>query len=80
MEEITLILMILSIVLYVTSRVVKNSGIDFLTAIVSLCTVAYTLMDGSIEGEVDLLIFLLPSVFIVFMSFISLAFGDKKKM
>lgn len=77
MEELTLILIILSIVLFLGRYVIKKTGVDMLTMIVSVCTMAVTLKDDTIPSD-DLLIMLIPTVFVIMITVCGLAF-DKRR-
>lgn len=77
MEELTLILIILSIVLFLGRYVLKKTGVDMLTMIVSVCAMAQTLKDTTIPED-DLLIMLIPTIFVMMITVCGLAF-DKRR-
>lgn len=73
MEDITTLLMLLSIGLFIVRYVIKRTGVNYLTVVTSVCSLAMILKDTSIPGD-DLLIYMIPSVFVMMVSICAIAF------
>lgn len=76
MEEITIILMLLSIGLFLIRYVIRKTGVQYLTVVTSVCGLVATLKDATIPSD-DLLFYLFPTLFVMMVTICSVAF-DKK--
>jgi len=76
MQDLTLIFFILSIALFIARYPIKKLGIDFLCAVTSMCALVLQLQDETIPAD-SLLIFLLPIILIIMLTFVKLAYGAK---
>ena len=76
MEEITMLMMILTIALFVVRYVIRKSGVDFLSAIMGLCSTIQILQDETIPDN-QLLLMLMPMFLIVLLTFVHLMFSNK---
>ncbi len=77
MEQITLILFGISVGLFVLRYYVKKEGLDYLGAVVSVCSLMAILQDQTL-GE-QLILMLVPGFYLVMMNFIHIAFGRENK-
>lgn len=69
-------MVLLAFGLFLVRYKIKKSGVDFLSAIVSLCATLLVLQDPTIPGD-KLMIVLMPVILILFLTFISLMFGNR---
>lgn len=77
MEEITIILMLLSIGLFLVRYVIKRTGVQYLTIVTSVCGLVAILRDATIPAD-NLLFYLFPTLFVMMVTISSIAF-DKKE-
>ena len=69
MNELTIILLILTVSLYVGSLILKRKEIDWLTLIVSVCGFCSLFIDESWETDTQaMLLLFIPYIFIFLMS------------
>lgn len=79
MEELTTILFIIAIVVFLLRYVLRSGGVDFLSAILGLCALLGILQDETILENQLILVFI-PTLLITMYSFLSLMFGkDRRK-
>lgn len=76
MEELTVLFLILTIGLFLVRYALKKNGVNYLAAVMGICTLVVVLKDHSI-AEDYLLIVLLPVVLIVFLTLTNLMFGGR---
>lgn len=77
METITLVMILATIGVFLARFVVKQKSADLLCGVMSVCTMALTIRDSSIATE-ELAIYLMPTLTVLFMTFIHIMFGSKK--
>lgn len=78
MEDLTTLFLLLSIGLFVGRYFVRREGMDYLTVLVSVCSMATTMLDSTIAEE-HFLILLIPSVFVMMVTLCGLAFDKEKR-
>lgn len=77
MEDITILLLVLSIGLFIVRYLVNKTGIGLLTIVVSICSVIATLKDEAIPSD-NLMFYLIPSIFVMMVSICAIAFDTKR--
>lgn len=77
MEDLTLFMFAFSIGLFLVRYLIKKSGVDFLSAIMNICTTLLILRDESVPSE-DLLLFLSPVLLMLMLTFVHLMFSNKR--
>lgn len=67
MNELTLVLLIVTIALFVIGVVTKRNPINWLTFFVAICSIGQSLTDESL-ADVELILMIVPAFYIVLMS------------
>jgi len=67
MNEITLVLFLCGLFLFVVSYIVRQNQIHWLTFFVSICSICQSIFDESLTQE-ELAILVAPMLFVLFMS------------
>lgn len=74
MLELTLMLIIGSVVFYILRVLFQTQEFNYLTLILSVSSLAMVLTDSSIEGE-QLVYFIVPLFYLIAMSVINMIYG-----
>ena len=77
MEVISIVLFCIAIGVYLARYVVRTKGADILAGVLSACATMGIIQDVTIPSD-QLILFVLPMVTILFMTFIHIAFGKSK--
>lgn len=78
MQELSLLMMLLSIGLFLARYLIRKPGVDYLTVIVSVSSAAMLMKDDTLDAGVDFLMVFLPVLFVMMLSISHIAF-DKKR-
>ena len=74
MLEITICFLVGTVLFYVLSIIFRISELNFMTLIVSICTVASVLQDTTIP-DTDLVLYIVPLFYVVVMSLIRMIYA-----
>lgn len=77
MEIVSIVMFCVAIGVYLARYAVKTKGADILAGVLSACATALIIMDTSIPSD-QLILFVLPTVTMLFMTFVHIAFGKSK--
>ncbi len=67
MEELTLILFIFAIGLFVVGMMLKTNTLNYLTFFVSICSIGCSLMDETMT-EIEMTLLIIPTFYVMLMS------------
>lgn len=77
MDIVSIVLFCITIGAYLARYKVRTKGADILVGVLSICTTMYIIQDTTIVAD-QLILFIMPPITILFMTFIHIMFGSSK--
>lgn len=77
METISIVMLCVAIGVYLARYAVKTKGADIISGVISACATMILIQDTTIPNE-QLILFVLPTIAMLMLTFIHIAFGDSK--
>lgn len=77
MEIVSMVLFCITIGAYLARYKLKTQGADILVGVLSVCTTMCIIQDTTIASD-QLILFVMPTITILFMTFIHIMFGKSK--
>lgn len=77
METVSIIMLCVAIGVYLARYAVKTKGADIISGVISACATMVIIQDTTIAND-QLILFVLPTIAMLMLTFIHIAFGDSK--
>lgn len=77
METISIVMLCVAIGVYLARYAVKTKGADIISGVISACATMILIQDTTIPNE-QLILFVLPTIAMLMLTFIHIAFGTSK--
>lgn len=77
MNELTMVLFVVTLALFVIAYIVKVEAINWLTFFTSICSIGQTVSDLAVD-DTELVIMMMPLIYVMFMSGWSAFAGNSK--